>query len=528
VNALRRLRQRLIVAVLSTKALFSAIALRLQNLKHLLHPPGVGLSDAELLARLNQVSGSQSGWRVRLFDLISWRFSRLRLALSAKLLAWPSQAELSERLRQISSPPRASRRPGESVSQRRWISQFFSPVPPSKPHQVLRAGLSFMLLCTLSISLVTRQDATPVAAVLDSDSTPSQIAVLVSPSLPTHAATEDVPILPTPPTPTEVLAQIEVPSTPEAPPALASPAPDPLRFVFPSPGPAPVSAWRPPLYPTPWAPTPYDHFFFSRPIGADEINWPLADYRYGGKFFPGVVYTGIDIPAPLGTPVLAAGPGKVTWAGYGLYALKDEPDDPYGLAIAIKHDFGYQGDTLYTVYGHMDQIFVIKGQRVNGGDLIGLVGETGKVTGPHLHFEVRQSKNNFYGSRNPELWMSPPQGWGVLVGRVMSTGGELLEGHSIEVHSYDTGQKWTVNTYGDGSTNSDLYYRENVVMGDLPAGNYEIWIGYEGAVYDQDLKIRPGMVTYFTFRGTGGFKTDPPAIPGANFVPPDTPTPQSP
>lgn len=301
-----------------------------------------------------------------------------------------------------------------------------------------------------------------------------------------------------------------------------TPQPDPLRFVFPTPKPAPVSAWRPPLYPTPWAPTQYDHFFFARPIAADEINWPLADYRYGGIFFPGVVHTGIDIPAPRGTPVLAAGPGRVTWAGNGLYYLSsDAADDPYGLAVAIKHDFGYQGQKLYTVYGHMDEVLVAPGQHVEGGDVIGLVGDTGKVTGVHLHFEVRLTKNNFYGSRNPELWLAPPQGWGVLVGRVTDSSGDLLPSQNIEIHNRDTGQNWDVKTYGAGSTNSDPYYRENVAIGDLPAGNYEIWISYNGSVYNQDLQINPGMITYFTFHGMRGFKLDLPPAPGADFVPPE-------
>lgn len=295
---------------------------------------------------------------------------------------------------------------------------------------------------------------------------------------------------------------------------------DPLHFVFPTPKPAPVSAWRPPLYPTPWAPTPYDHFYFARPIAANEINWPLADYRYGGVFFDDVVHTGVDIPAPRGTPVLAAGPGRVTWAGYGLYALHEDPNDPYGLAVAIKHDFGYQGETLYTVYGHMEQIFVAKGQYVDSGEQIGLVGDTGKVTGVHLHFEVRIGKNNFFGSRNPELWMSPPQGWGLLVGRVMDTSGNLLESQLVNVHSYDTNQYWEVKSYGHGSTNSDPYYRENLVMGDLPAGHYEVWIAFAGTIYNQDIQIRPGLATYFTFRGRNGYKTELPPIPGASFTPP--------
>ena len=323
-------------------------------------------------------------------------------------------------------------------------------------------------------------------------------------------------------TPTAVLLPAEDMPQAEEQAQAKSPTPvsDPLHFVFPSPQPAPVSAWRPPLYPTPWAPTPYDHFYFARPIAANEINWPLADYRYGGVFFDDVVHTGVDIPAPRGTPVLAAGPGKVTWAGYGLYAQHEDPNDPYGLAVAIKHDFGYQGETLYTIYGHMEQIFVTKGQYVEGGKQIGLVGDTGKVTGVHLHFEVRIGKNNFFGSRNPELWMSPPQGWGILVGRVMDTSGNLLESQLVNVHSYDTNQYWEVKSYGHGSTNSDPYYHENLVMGDLPAGKYEIWIAFAGTIYNQDIQIRPGLATYFTFRGKNGYKTDLPPIPGTGFTPP--------
>ena len=273
------------------------------------------------------------------------------------------------------------------------------------------------------------------------------------------------------------------------------------------------------MYSTPWAPTPYDHFYFARPIGADQVNWPLADYRYGGVFLPGVVHTGVDIPAPKGTPVLAAAPGKVTWAGYGLYALKEDPNDPYGLAVAIRHDFGYQGETLYTVYGHMDEINVAKGQHVEGGEMIGKVGDTGQVTGVHLHFEVRVGKNNFFGSRNPELWMAPPEGWGVLAARIMGTNGLLLYGQEIQVHSFNSGQYWTVKSYGKGSTNSDPYYNENLVIGDLPAGDYEVWISYLGTTFNLKLKINPGVVNYFSFKGRNGFFMDMPPAPGNDFEP---------
>lgn len=323
-------------------------------------------------------------------------------------------------------------------------------------------------------------------------------------------------------TPTAVLiSTLEIPETkPTSTAGYSTPVHDPLRFSFPTPGPAPVSAWRPPLYPTPWAPTPFDHFYFSRPIAANDINWPLADYRYGGVFLPEVVHTGIDIPAHPGTEVLAAGIGRVVWAGYGLYLGNDDPSDPYGLAVTIRHDFGFQGEALYSVYGHLKSINVEVGQQMNTGDLLGYVGQTGKVTGPHLHFEIRVGKNDFFVSRNPELWLAPPQGWGVLVARIMNTDGYPMESHLVTVRSSETGQNWGVKSYGKGPVVSDPYYRENMVLGDLPAGDYEVLIDYAGAKYNLNVRIHPGLVTYFTFKGKNGYKTNLPNPPLNGFSPP--------
>ncbi len=296
--------------------------------------------------------------------------------------------------------------------------------------------------------------------------------------------------------------------------------PDPIRFQFSATDAAPVSAWRPPLYAVPWALTPYDHFFFIRPIAADEVNWPLADYRYGGIFFEGTVHTGIDIPAPDGTPVLAAGPGKVVWAGYGVYSGINDPEDPYGLAVVIRHDFGYAGKVLYTVYGHLSQYDVAAGQRVAMGEMVGLVGQTGFTTGPHLHFEVRVGENRFFTTRNPELWIAPPQGWGVLAGRVLGTRGLPVEGQLVEVRRLDTGQLWRVKSYGGGgAAKSDPYYQENVVLGDLPAGLYEISIRFAGLLFEHKIEIHPGLVNYFTFQGRNGFGEPVPPSDGVEFAP---------
>lgn len=322
------------------------------------------------------------------------------------------------------------------------------------------------------------------------------------------------------PAPTQVVAVLEGQSAPEGDSIIPTPAPDPLVFTFPESELPPVSAWRPPLYPIPWALTPYDHFYFDRPIDADEVNWPLDSYRYGGSFFEGEVHTGIDITAPPGTQVVAAGEGKVVWAGWGLYrGVPGDYTDPYGLAVVIQHDFGYQGKHLFTVYAHLQQVLVPKGQYVSTGDVLGLLGETGRVTGPHLHFEIRWGELTYFSTVNPELWLVPPEGWGVLAGLFYRDNGKELQGHQIEINSIYTGQFWYVNTYTDGVINRDPYYHENFVISDLPAGLYQIELSYAGKLYSQPLEIHPGRVNFLAFYGRDGFSLATPVPPGVDFDP---------
>lgn len=286
-----------------------------------------------------------------------------------------------------------------------------------------------------------------------------------------------------------------------------------IALVLPMPDDPPVSLWRPPLYPTPWAISPNDHFYFSRPIAADEINWPLANYRYG-YFFPetDIIHTGIDITAKRGTPVIAAAPGTVIWAGYGLYTGSYNEEDPYGMAVTIEHDFGYKDKNLLTVYGHMDRIDVEKGQRVETGTQLGIVGNTGNTTGPHLHFEVRYETNSYYRTRNPELWLSPPQGWGVLVGQVKTIDNYYIHLKEVYIRNKDTNQSWMVLTYATNSINRDEYYKENLALSDLPAGKYAISFTIDGITYKSDITIYPGAISFFSFREKIGFSFETPSI----------------
>ncbi len=90
----------------------------------------------------------------------------------------------------------------------------------------------------------------------------------------------------------------------------------------------------------------------------------------GGRRF----HKGIDITAPMGTPIKAAAQGEVVYAGWF---------STYGLIVEIDH-----GDRLRTRYAHLSRALVKPGQTVYRGDVIGLVGNTGRSIGPHLHYEV--------------------------------------------------------------------------------------------------------------------------------------------
>lgn len=87
------------------------------------------------------------------------------------------------------------------------------------------------------------------------------------------------------------------------------------------------------------------------------------------------MHKGVDLAAPIGTPIHASADGVVSradwFSGYGLY-------------VAIEH-----GGNIETRYGHMSRLNVAAGQQVHKGDVIGFVGSTGQATGPHLHYEVR-------------------------------------------------------------------------------------------------------------------------------------------
>jgi murein DD-endopeptidase MepM/ murein hydrolase activator NlpD len=115
--------------------------------------------------------------------------------------------------------------------------------------------------------------------------------------------------------------------------------------------------------------------------------WPVKDVitSYFGPDHP----LGIDINVPMGTPIAAAAAGQVTFVG-GIVCCS------YGLYVEIKHD-----EAFTTLYSHLDRWTVDLGEWVEGGQIIGIGGWTGRSTGPHLHFELR--KNG--APQNPLLYL---------------------------------------------------------------------------------------------------------------------------
>ena len=140
------------------------------------------------------------------------------------------------------------------------------------------------------------------------------------------------------------------------------------------------------------------------PLSAPDMYLPDSPAKFNGYIWPakgvltsgygrrwGRMHRGIDIAAPIGTPIVAAGPGVVVTAGWN--------SGGYGNLVEIQHP-----DGSLTLYAHNNRILVRRGQEVAQGQQISEMGSTGYSTGPHLHFEVHPSGR---GAVNPIAYLPP-------------------------------------------------------------------------------------------------------------------------
>ncbi|HMO31589.1 MAG TPA: peptidoglycan DD-metalloendopeptidase family protein [Lacibacter sp.] len=134
-----------------------------------------------------------------------------------------------------------------------------------------------------------------------------------------------------------------------------------------------------------------------QPINNKDLNRLASGfgYRIDPVYKTTKFHAGLDFAAPQGTPVYATADGVVKLSG--------NTGDGYGNHVIINHGFSYQ-----TLYGHLFRIKARVGQRVKRGEVIGWVGNTGKSTGPHLHYEVHKNGRPldpiyfFYNDLTPE------------------------------------------------------------------------------------------------------------------------------
>lgn len=123
-------------------------------------------------------------------------------------------------------------------------------------------------------------------------------------------------------------------------------------------------------------------------------------YRIDPIYHTPRFHAGMDFTAPTGTDIFATGAGRISYAGW---------KQGYGNCVIINHGYGYE-----TLYGHMSKILVRQGKEVARGDVIGLVGNTGKSTGPHCHYEVHY-KNKVVDPRNYYFMDLSPEDYDKMV-----------------------------------------------------------------------------------------------------------------
>ncbi len=122
-------------------------------------------------------------------------------------------------------------------------------------------------------------------------------------------------------------------------------------------------------------------------------GWLTAGFGYRRSPFTGLrqMHEGVDISNSVGTPIIAPADGMVSYAG---------PLGGFGNVISIDH-----GHNISTFYAHLQQHKVSQGQRIKRGDLIALVGTTGRATGPHLHYEIQVNGSPV----NPSKYVIDPE-----------------------------------------------------------------------------------------------------------------------
>lgn len=252
------------------------------------------------------------------------------------------------------------------------------------------------------------------------------------------------------------------------------------------------------------SPTPVEngHFWLGRPFVRDYsgviIDYPARGYAYGSTAGGGLnIHHGIDIENSYGTQIIAAGSGTVFYAGSDKEVMFGPQTDFYGNLVVIQHNYpAPDGRPLFTLYGHISSAKVSTGDTVKIGDTIAAVGSEGVAFGPHLHFEIRIGDPYSYAATyNPELWTVSWEGHGVFAARITDANGNLVKDTRVEL--IGQGRYFSGWTYAEGLVNSDPLLHENIVIGDMPAGVYDLKVGEaRNLLYTTEVIVEEGRASF--------------------------------
>jgi murein DD-endopeptidase MepM/ murein hydrolase activator NlpD len=240
-------------------------------------------------------------------------------------------------------------------------------------------------------------------------------------------------------------------------------------------------------------------FLLHRPIAQPWNDIIDRGYAYGstarGARDP---HHGVEFDNPSGTPVLAAADGKVFFAGDDSQTRIGPRLNFYGNLVILEHHLGTVD--IYTLYAHLSKINIHQGWTVLEGEEIAEVGATGAAIGSHLHFEVRLDPVDYGTTLNPELWLLPIDGTGVLAMRFIDKNNEYLSTEpNIQYYPDPAGtfiEAWQPGAYAPDMGEETW---ENSLVGNLPAGRFRISYTWKGFLLDRWVQIQPGKLTRVEF-----------------------------
>ncbi|HET9294702.1 MAG TPA: M23 family metallopeptidase [Gemmatimonadales bacterium] len=250
--------------------------------------------------------------------------------------------------------------------------------------------------------------------------------------------------------------------------------------------------------------------WFERPIDLGDNSYIDQTYRYGstmgGNFQP---HQGVEFNNPDGTRVLAIGGGTVVYAGAA---------EAGAQTVAIRHDPTLSADgrqyRIFSVYYHNSSLAVRVGQQVQAGQLIARVGNTGRATNDHLHLEVHAAPTEDVDmvvdslqrfppfTTNPELWIAPLPGTGVIAGQVFDSAGQAIPQTRIYGLSKPEPPETPFSfaeTYGEKNHPHPLY-GEHFAVGDVPPGTYVLGVQIGADRVFRRVVVEEGKLSWVVFR----------------------------